>query len=321
MQKELVFTRNRVVAAAEKPAMAASPRPGRLAQWAAFAAAGLLSSLVLTARAADAPVVLTLLEGEATVIVGSRAFVAVPGARLGAGALIETEATAALLRLEWPDGTLLDLGPATRVMLRASSLPTRGPLFYLLQGWAKQSQLAVNAGQSSPAFEVQPFKGVLVSHVDEGQATLFAEAGSLTFMARRAGAQLSLRAGEAAAMAGNGAPQILTRPPGPWLKQLPRSFRETLPARLERFGKTAPPTPRVRAPLTYAALQHWLAAEPAVRRDLPLQFADLLQDRSFKDSVVARITQHPEWEQVLKPPRPGAGSRKTTETHETEAPR
>jgi len=73
--------------------------------------------------------------------------------------------------------------------------------------------------------------------------------------------------------------------------------------------------------LTYAALQHWLAAEPAVRRDLPLQFADLLQDRSFKDSVVARITQHPEWEQVLKPPRPGAGSRKTTETHETEAPR
>jgi hypothetical protein len=321
MQKELVFTRKRVVAPGERSATAPSSRSGRLSQWAAFASAGVLGCLVMMARAAEAPVVLTLLEGEATVVVGSRAFAAMPGARLGAGALIETEATAGLLRLEWPDGTVLDLGPATRVMLRAATLPTRGPLFYLLQGWAKQSQQAVSAGQSSPAFEVQAFKGVLVSHVDEGQATLFAESGSVSFVARRAGAQLSVRAGEAAVMAANGPPQIMSRPPAPWLKQLPRSFRETLPMRLEQFSKSAPPAWRARAPLTYTALQHWLVAEPAVRRDLPLRFADLLQDRSFKDSVVSRITQHPEWEPVLKPPRPGAVARKNTETQETEAPR
>ena len=61
---------------------------------------------------------MTVLEGEATLTVGARAQVAVVGARLPAGTLVETELASPLLRLEWPDGSLLDLGPATRVMLR-----------------------------------------------------------------------------------------------------------------------------------------------------------------------------------------------------------
>ena len=99
---------------------------------------GLLLSLfsVLPAHAAEPQAVLTLLEGDATVVIGSRAYAAATGAHLGTGAIVETDAKATLLRLEWPSGAVLDLGPATRVMLRL-------PQVYLLQGWAKQDRKSV----------------------------------------------------------------------------------------------------------------------------------------------------------------------------------
>ena len=97
------------------------------------------------ARAAEPQAVLTLLEGEATLVIGARAYAAAVGARLGAGVLLETDAKASLLRLEWPNGTVLDLGPATRVMVRPPAVAAGKPVpysnysnypYYLLQGWA-----------------------------------------------------------------------------------------------------------------------------------------------------------------------------------------
>ncbi len=261
-----------------------------------------------TAQAAEPAALLTLLEGSATVIAGPRALAAATGARLGAGTLIETEASTALLRLEWPDGTLLDLGPATRVVLQPGPVANRVPLFYLLQGWAKQSQTKLAAGQAGAQFEVAPFAGVLVSHVDEGQSVLFAETGGGPFTARRQGAAATLKGGDTAVLAGATAPQITARPPSAWIQQMPRAFRETLPPMAPKIKGPAPSL-RPRAVLTYAALQPWLVAETAIRRDFPIRFAELLNDRTFRDAVTRHLAQHPEWDVVLKQVRTGTIAR------------
>ena len=312
-----------------KPAL---PRARAAGLW----RAGLGSVLALAAAAvasaagaAETPALLTLLEGEASLIVGARAYAAAPGARVPAGALVETGAGAGLLRLEWADGAMLDLGPGTKVMLRpalAGAGATAGrpaPLFYLLQGWAKHTQPSAGGGQTGAAFEIAPFKGVMLSQVDEGQAVLFSEAGGATFTPRRSGAKaVTLRAGEAAVLSGTAVPQLLPRPAPAWLQQLPRAFRETLPSRAARFSASAAPALAAQPAPSYGRLQHWLQAEPALRRAFPARFAELLADRTFKDAVNTRLKQHPEWEPMLRPPpKPSAASRKINAPAEPEPPR
>jgi hypothetical protein len=136
---------------------------------AAACAAGLPS-----ARAAE-PAVLTVLQGEATLRVGARALVAVAGARLPAGSIVETSEQTGLLRLEWADGSRLDLGASTRVMLQPAASPRS--LVYVLRGVVKQTQSTPTAGQLSPAFELKPFQGVVVTQIGPEGAVLFAESG------------------------------------------------------------------------------------------------------------------------------------------------
>lgn len=277
-------------------------------------------------QAAEAPALVTLLEGQATVITGARAFVAAVGARLAPGTLVETDAKLGLMRLEWPDGSLLDLGPGTKVMLRPTAMTVRKPpQFYLLQGWAKQTQPATGpgAGQLLAAAEVAAFKGVLVSHVEEGATLLFAESGAMQVTPRRGGAPMAVDAGKAASFSASTPPQLLARPPSPWLQKVPRAFRETIPPRAA-LVKGPEPTLAGRGALGYPALQPWLAAEPTLRSGFPQRFAELLGDRAFREAVDQGLAQHPEWEPVLRPPKPPAPARtarKNNETPEPEAPR
>ncbi len=289
----------------------APPCIGRSPRLRAGCAATLLF-WALGALAAEAPAVLTLLEGAATLVVGARAYAAVPGTRLGPGAIVETDAQTRLLRLEWPDGSLLDLGASTRVMLRP---PLRGsataarPLFYLLQGWTKQTHTATLSGQLSPSYAVLPFQGVLVSQVDGAMAVVFSEAGGARVASRGDGAPLPLRAGQAAVWGSDGNVKILPRPPEGWLAAMPRAFRDTLPARAARFPD-ALAAPEARTALTYPALQHWLVAEPELRRDFPTRFGVLLSERAFRSAVNQQLGRHPEWEVVLRPPRAASAARR-----------
>jgi hypothetical protein len=290
-----------------------------------FIAAFTLALSVHGSRAAEPQALVTLLEGEATVVVGARAFTAVVGARLAAGTLVETDAKATLMRLEWPDGSLLDLGPATKVLLKPQAMTVRkAPLFYLLQGWAKQTQQAAPGGQLGVAADVPPFKGVLVSHAEEGQTMLFSEAGGAQVQPRRGGVPpMTLKAGEAASFATGVLPQVLARPPSPWLQKVPRAFRETIPPRAALVGRNPEPTLVGRAPLSYAALQPWLAAEPALRRELVPRLAELLADRAFREAVTAQLPQQPEWEPLLRPPappRPPASTRAARSNNDNTTP-
>jgi hypothetical protein len=272
----------------------------------------LLAAAGPVAAAPEPPALVTLLEGEATVVIGARGYSPVVGARLPAGTLVETGAQTGLMRMEWPDGSVLDIGPATRVMLRPQAMTVRkAPLFYLVQGWAKQTQQAAPGAQVGSAAEVPPFKGVLVTQVEDGLTMLFAEAGALAVQPRRGGATLaplSLKAGEAASFATNVQPQVLARPPAGWLQKVPRAFRETIPPRAA-LVKGPEPTLVGRPPLTHAALQPWLVAEAGLRRELVPRLAELLADPGFRGAVSAQLATQPEWEPWLRPPAPPAAPR------------
>jgi hypothetical protein len=208
-------------------------------------------------------------------------------------------------------------------MLRppAVGVASRAPLYYLLQGWAKHSQGPQAAGHASAAFDVAPFKeGVLVGQVDAAGAVLFAESGSANVTDRRSGAPLALRSGDAAVAGGEGAAKVSKRPPAGWLARIPRAFRDTLPPRAAQF-KGAAPALRARAALGYPALQHWLEADVALRREFPVRFAELLADRGFREAVAAHLAQHPEWETALRPAKAGAPVRKTPDSTDPEPPR
>jgi hypothetical protein len=276
-------------------------KAGRLA----FVGLGLL--LWASVRAADGGgAVLTLLEGDATLVVGARAVAAASGLRVAPGTLLETDGKVGFLRLEFADGSLLDLGPGTKALWRQSP---RGAQVYVLQGWVKQSQPAAATAQWSPAIELPPFKGVLVTLVETAGTVVFAESGSAQVQPRKGGAQLPLAAGEAAMSAPDGSVQVLKRPPGAWLARIPRQFRDTLPPRAAQL-KGPPPQAKAKGPLSYASLQPWLVAEPSVRQEFPGRFAELLADPAFRESVTTHLSQHPEWESALKPNVHQASARK-----------
>ncbi len=277
--------------------------------WQAMVLAGLLgiaglSGVVPPARAAEPAGVLTILDGDATLLVGARALGAVQGLRLPAGSIVETPDSARLVRVEWADGSRVDIGPATRVMLR----PAPRALVYVLRGIVKQTQDAPVAGQLSPAFELKPFKGVMVTEVTADGAVLFSESGTESATGRRGGVALSLKAGQAAVVQGDEPAKVQSRPPAGWLARIPRAFRDTLPSRLEQF-KGPPPVARARPQPAYAEVQAWLSAEPLVRRELPERWAEWLRDAAFKGAVLARLDQHREWEPLVRPPPPRAPDR------------
>lgn len=263
----------------------------------------LLPTLALptAAQPNDPAGVLTVLDGEATLLIGARALQAAPGLRLPADSIVETGASTRLLRVEWADGSRVDLGPATRVMLRPTAAPRAR--VYVLGGIVKHTQDTPVAGQLSPAFELKPFQGVVVTEIGADGAVLFAESGTESATGRRGAVALALKAGQAAVVQGDAPAVVQPRPPAGWLARIPRAFRDTLPSRLAQFAGP-PPAPRARPQPGYAELQPWLTAEPLLRRELPRRWAEWLRDPAFKAAVLARLDAHPEWTPLVRPPPP-----------------
>jgi len=273
-------------------------------------AIGLFGWLSAWTVAAPPPpaIVLTILDGAAAVTLGARNVAAVEGLRLPAGALVETSATTTLLRLEWLDGTVVDLGPETRVMVAPGALGRKGeapPDIYLLRGWIKHRSAAAapHRGHVSPQLDVLPAQGVAVAHVAPELSWLFVESGSQTMVERGgAGSRLALGAGASYLRRGAAKGEVAQRPDPELLKRVPRGFRDTIAARAKNFaGREVEPKP-LPAP-DYAALRPWLAAEPALRREFPRRFTPLLREPGFRAALAAQLPAHPEWERVLYPER------------------
>lgn len=274
-----------------------------------LAAIAALSAIAPAAWPAPAAAVLTIVDGEASVIEGAKAMAATEGMRIADQALIETAPAARLVRVEWPDGTVADFAAGTRAMLTPSGFgqrDKRAPAFYLLRGWAKQSALgsASAAGQIALAAEVPAFKGVMVSLVSPAETWLFLESGSAQVIERqtKTATRQLLNPGEVYQRSGLDRGAIAPRPTPAQLQRVPRGFRDTLPLRAAAFkDKSAEGKPL--APPSYEVLRDWLTAEPALRRDFPRRFAVRLRDPAFRSAIDARLIEHPDWELLVHPER------------------
>jgi hypothetical protein len=262
----------------------------------------------------------TIVDGEARLVRDTARFTLVEGVGLQPGDIVETAAAAGLVRIEFGEGgAVLDLGPGTRVLLAPrlrDARRMRTATAYLLEGWVKlavptpggassASAAAVPAGFASERVDVAVLEGSSVVHVDEGRAAVFQESGQATLAeaaAARGAAPRTLKTGETWLWR-DGKAAVAPRPDPEFVAALPRAFRDTLPRRSAAFqGKERPPKP-LPAP-TYADLEPWLTAEPALRLALLPRWQKLARDADFRRELVAHRKAHPEWERILFPPPP-----------------
>ncbi len=256
---------------------------------------------------------LTILEGEASVIreVGKSA--APVGLALQAGDIIETSKSADLVRVEFSDRSILDLGPATRVLLRpplAAHSTGQRPYVYVLSGWIKMTAppAAANAQASVVAPWVEALTaGTVLMHVSPQGSIAFAETRESVVAprgsARSEGGNLTLTAGQFVSASAGAALEVSPQPPAQWTQRVPMSLREHPPSRLDRFANANVMLADSRD-VGYADIQAWLTAEPALRNALRSRWEILSVDAAFKDELVRNMRQHPEWDRVLLARKP-----------------
>jgi hypothetical protein len=262
----------------------------------------------------------TLLDGEALVIRAASKFPAAEGLRVQSDDIIHTGAGTRIARIEFADGTMLDLGPATRVLLRPqlggslggslagarAAAPERVQQIYLLRGWAKLA--TPKAGPSSALdfasrqVDLQHLAGTVVVQSGPDDALVFVESGAAQLQERRnspAAQAYVLAAGQAYAARG-GEAAVQRRPPPGLLQTLPRAFADSLPSRAARYARVHV-APAAAAPITYDDVAEWINAERVLRLAFRERWAARAADPRFRAGLVADMKAHPEWDRLLFP--------------------
>lgn len=256
---------------------------------------------------------LTILEGEASVIREAGKSAAPVGLALQAGDIIESSPGADLVRVEFSDRSILDLGPATRVLLRpplAANSAGGRPYAYVLSGWIKMTAPPGAASAQSPVIapwvEAATAGSVLIQVSPQG-SLVFAETRESVVAprgsARSASGNLSLTAGQFVSASAGAVLEVSPQPPAQWTQRVPMSLREKPPSRLDRFANANVALAESRD-VSYADVQAWLSAEPALRNTMRPRWEARSLDSAFKDELVRNMRQHPEWERVLQPKKP-----------------
>ncbi len=237
----------------------------------------------------DSTARLTLLDGEAALIRGARKSAAPLGLRLQDGDIIESSRETGLVRIEFADKRILDLGPDTRVLLRPSLAPgdTRArPYAYVLSGWTKLSTPQNKEGTLlAPSMEALT-SGVVLLQVKPKEAFAFAEAGPTQFAARGGASStvsMPLSEGQFLMAPDRSALASAPRPPNTWIKSVPSALRETLPPRIDRFAGINVPLDGSRD-VNLADVEPWIATEPELRNLLQTQWAALLRDTEPREA-------------------------------------
>lgn len=272
----------------------------------------LLFALPSLADAAAALATATIVDGSPTLVRASAKLALGEGSRLAADDIVET-GDARHLRLEFADGWLLDLGPATSVLLQprlAGDAARKAARVYLLRGMAKVSAPAKASGLpklllTSPRLDLQTTKRSAVIVLDAAQASLFAESGEATLAERLAGkasATLQVKEGAFFATADSGTGTVSAGPRPGFIPRLPKAFLDTLPARAALFRDKEPASVPAGA-LVYADVQPWIDAEPALRRGFVTRWRALARQGEFRKGLEQGLSAHPEWDRVLHPER------------------
>jgi len=264
--------------------------------------------LVLGSAAwAAAPALVSIVQGDATLVRQTTRHVLAEGVALADGDIVET-AAGAFAQIEFDEGTIVGISEKGRLLLKpqisAPKTTTATPQFYLLEGWIKLSTMPKAPAEFAfltPAFELVSPGATVVARVRSKGYELFVESGSARLVAR--GAVSGLKGNDFVSQAsGADKPTIGANLGGEFLQLLPRQFRDRLPARAALFaGRSVEPKPI--GPIAYADVSAWLHAEPGVRLALSRQWRPRAADRAFRADVASNLAAHTEWERVLYPKR------------------
>lgn len=271
-----------------------------------------LAGLHGACRAADPLGTFTIVEGDVALLRGESQRVAVvPGVRLQADDIVDTSARTALARLEFANGTAMDLGPQTRLWFQPRSASERGRSLdaYMLEGWVKLSPArAASAGAPartlvSPLADLSGMTGVVLAHLSAQEMLVFVESGEARLVERRDGKPqpvMTVKAGEFYARKATDKGGVVPRPAASFLERMPRAFRDTLPDLAGRYkdrdvaGKPLPEP-------AYADVEGWLKGEPVLRRAALVRWKGRAQEPEFRAALVANVKAHMEWDRVLFP--------------------
>lgn len=265
----------------------------------------------LAVHAAQAPALVSILDGEAMLLRESGRFAIAEGLRLDSGDIVETGAQARLLRLEFGDGTIVDLGPATRALvaprLAGKGAAAQAPHLYVLQGWFKLITPTGEKGASAatvltPTHALSEASGQQVVSSEPAGLQLFCEAGAASLQERiaRAPAPIRLKAGEYFSRLGSDKAAVKPRPVPTFIQAVPRSFLDPLPSRAALFKDRDVPAKRM-ADLGYDDVAAWLSAEAALRSHFAARWRALARRPDFRAGLIAHMRGHPEWDRIVFP--------------------
>ena len=285
-----------------------------------FAVAFLLAT---TCQAAESLGIATVVDGDAILIRQTTKQILVAGARLRASDFIETGPTTGIVRVEFANGVLADMGPGTKVMV-APTLANPGSkdtLIYALTGWVKIS-VAGKATQfpapssllTADTLGLSDVNGSAVVVVAGSDSSAFCETGTLIVHERRKGKLLpavALKSGAFFSTSGKSKPTVSAKPPETFVKGVPKAFLDPIPLRANLYESKAEPKPRYIGELSYADAAPWLAAETAIKGALVARWRSELSP-NLRSGLVANIKSHPEWDRTLFPekylPKPPAST-------------
>ncbi len=255
--------------------------------------------------------VVTIADGEVNVVREAQRFAAVEGMRVRDEDIVRTGSDTRLVRVELTDGTALDLGPDSELMLQPRAtgrFGERAAALYLARGWLKVSTAKdAVTGIASASADLRSLAGTAVMRVAPEATLVFVEAGQAQVAEPDAARELALGDGDAFVRRARAAAVTARRPPAELLHGLPRAFADSLPRRAARF-LAQPVEPGAGTPVSYAEVARWIDGEPALRALAVPRFAPRASERAFRAALVAGLRSHPEWDRTLFPekyrPRP-----------------
>jgi hypothetical protein len=246
----------------------------------------------------------TMLEGSVRVIRGAAVCTVVENTRLRQGDIVESS-DPGFLQLEFTGGTIVALGPASRMFLFRSG--AGGTELVLLSGWLKGETSAKGGAfrYGTPLLGATTKDGTFVVHATTGSIEIFVEsgAGNVSEMSpdgswghlapAKAGQFFSRKPGKDIISA--------ARPDSAFLAGMPGAFRDTLPSRLAHYAGKKPGEPKRDHDVSYTEVQPWLTMGRNWRRSFVDRFQPRLKDAEFRQAIDEHMSDHPEWDIVLHP--------------------
>ena len=260
-----------------------------------------LASLFASSQAwAQAPSVVGIVEGNATLIRQTTRYALAESVALNEQDIIET-APGAFVQIELPGGVLVGIGESTRLVLKPRvGKGLAAPPLYLLQGWLKTSTSGT-FGFASPAFEIATQAASTVVYTTGAQYEVFVEGGAAKLTLREGAQTVSqLASGDFAQRREGATPTVARRASPEFLAKVPRQFRDRLPARGEQFAQRNV-APKALGEIAYADVADWLRTEPWLRLPLLPLWKARAADLNFRAGAKADLAQHPEWEPYADP--------------------